>query len=133
MSPQVSPILKPLADAIDGLDLPVDNDVLAQAFGLADRLNAKLVGAVGEHDGAEVWRNDGAPSMTAWLRHRASHTSRDAARCTKTARRLRQLPVTTAAYRDGALSGGRCRPSSPTCATAPPACSPSTRPSSSPG
>src|ERR687892_590320 len=107
MSPQVSAVLQPLADAIDGLDLPVDNDVLAQAFGLADRLHAKLVAAVGEHDGAEVWRNDGATSMTAWLRHRASHTSSDAARCTKTARRLRQLPVTAAAYRDGALSGGQ--------------------------
>ena len=68
VSPQVSPILQPLADAIDGLDLPVDNDLLAQAFTLADRLNAKLVAAVGEHDGAEVWRNDGATSMTAWLR-----------------------------------------------------------------
>ena len=107
MSQQVSAILRPLADAIDGLDLPVDNDLLAQAFGLADRLHAKLVDAVGEHDGAEMWRNDGATSMTAWLRHRASHTSRDAALCTKTARRLRQLPVTAAAYRDGALSGGQ--------------------------
>src|ERR687892_557979 len=107
MSPQVSAVLQPLADAIDGLDLPVDNDVLAQAFGLADRLHAKLVAAVGEHDGAEMWRDDGATSMTAWLRHRASHTSRDAALCTKTARRLRQLPVTAAAYRDGVLSGGQ--------------------------
>ena len=59
MSPQVSSLLQPLADAIDGLDLPVDNDLLAEAFGLADRLNAKLVAAVGEHDVAEVWRNDG--------------------------------------------------------------------------
>ena len=107
MSEQVSATLQPLADAIEGLDLPVDNDLLAQAFTLADRLNAKLVAAVGEHDGAEVWRNDGATSMTAWLRHRAQSTSRDAARCTKTARRLRQLPVTAAAYGDGALSGGQ--------------------------
>ncbi|HZA77454.1 MAG TPA: DUF222 domain-containing protein, partial [Acidimicrobiales bacterium] len=107
MSEQVSAVLQPLADAIDGLDLPVDNDVLAQAFGLADRLHAKLVAAVGEHDGAEVWRNDGATSMTAWLRHRASHTSRDATLATKTARRLRQLPVTSAAYGEGRLSGGQ--------------------------
>src|SRR5918995_342827 len=107
MSPQVSTLLQPLADAIDGLDLPVDNDLLAQAFGLTDRLNAKLVAAVGEHDVAEVWRNDGATSMTAWLRHHAHHTSRDATLGTKTARRLHQLPVTAAAYRDGTLSGGQ--------------------------
>src|SRR5919106_1724901 len=107
MSEQVSAVLQPLADAIDGLDLPVDNDLLAQAFGLADRLHAKLVAAVGEHDGAEVWRNDGATSMTAWLRHRAQTTTRDATLATKTARRLRQLPVTSAAYGEGRLSGGQ--------------------------
>src|ERR671919_2164385 len=101
MSPQVSATLQPLADAIDGLDLPVNNNLLAQAFGLADRLHAKLVAAVGEHDVAEVWRNDGATSMTAWPRHRASHTSRDAALATKTARRLRRLSVTSAAYGEG--------------------------------
>jgi Domain of unknown function (DUF222) len=107
MFPQVNAILQPLAGAIDRLDLPVDNDLLAEAFALADRLNAKLIAAVGEHDVAEMWRNDGAISMTAWLRHRAHNTSRDAALCAKTARRLRQLPVTAAAYREGRLSGGQ--------------------------
>jgi hypothetical protein len=72
-----------------------------------DRLNAKLVAAVGEHDAAELWRNHGATSMTAWLRHHTRRSGRDAARCTKTARRLRQLPVTAAAYHDGVLSGGQ--------------------------
>ncbi|HZA75822.1 MAG TPA: DUF222 domain-containing protein, partial [Acidimicrobiales bacterium] len=51
--------------------------------------------------------NDGATSMTAWLRHRAQSTSRDATLATKTARRLRQLPVTAAAYGEGRLSGGQ--------------------------
>jgi hypothetical protein len=60
MSEQVSSILEPLADAIDALDLPTDGTVLAEAFALADRLNAKLLAAVGEHDAAEQWRNDGA-------------------------------------------------------------------------
>jgi hypothetical protein len=40
--------------------------VLTDAFTLADRLNAKLLAAVGEHDTAELWRNDGATSMIAW-------------------------------------------------------------------
>ena len=107
MSGQVSRILEPLADAIGELDLPVDSAVLTEAFALMDRLNAKLLAAVGEHDAAELWRNDGATSMTAWLRHHTRHAGRDAARCAKTARRLRQLPVTATAYRDGVLSAGQ--------------------------
>jgi hypothetical protein len=107
MSGQVSRILEPLAEAIDNLDMPVDNVVLAEAVVLADRLNAKLLAAVGDHDVAEVWRTDGATSMTTWLRHHARRSARDAALCTKTARRLRELPVTAAAYRDGVLSSGQ--------------------------
>jgi hypothetical protein len=95
---QVSSTLKTLSDAIDELDLPVDSWVLVEAFALADRLNAKLLAAVGEHDAAELWRNDGATSMTAWLRHHTRQSGRDAARCAKTAHRLRQLPVTAGAY-----------------------------------
>jgi Domain of unknown function (DUF222) len=106
MSGQVSAILEPLADAIDYLDLPVESAALTEAFALADRFNAKLLAAVAEHDAAELWHNDGATSMTAWLRHHTRRSGRDAARCTKTARRLRELPVTAGAYRDGVLSGG---------------------------
>jgi hypothetical protein len=106
---QVSGILEGLAAAIDDLDLPADSAVLTQAFALADRLHAKLLAAVGEHDAAERWRDDGATSMTAWLRHHTRQSGRDAARCTNTARRLRQLPVTAAAHRDGVLSGGHIR------------------------
>jgi Domain of unknown function (DUF222) len=107
MSRQVNATLERLAEAIDHLDLPIDNSVLMQVFALADRLNAKLVAAVGEHDKTEQWRSDGATSMTAWLRHHARRSARDATTCTKTARRLRELPVTSAAYRDGVLSGGQ--------------------------
>jgi hypothetical protein len=45
--------------------------------------------------------------MTAWLRHYAGRSGREAAVCTRTARRLRQLRVTAAAYGDGTLSGGQ--------------------------
>jgi hypothetical protein len=106
MSGQVSSILEGLAQAIDDLDLPVDSGVLTEAFALADRFNAKLLAAVGEHDAAEVWRDDGSTSMTAWLRHHTRRSGRDAARCARTARRLRALPATAAAYRDGVLSSG---------------------------
>jgi hypothetical protein len=107
MPGQVSSILEPLAGAIEDLNLPTDGVVLTEAFALADRLNAKLLAAVGGHDAAEVWRNDGATSMTAWLRHHTRQSGRQAARCAKTARRLHVLPVTAAAYRDGGLSGGQ--------------------------
>jgi Domain of unknown function (DUF222) len=107
MSGQVNSILEDLADAIDRLNLPVEGSVLTEAFALADRLNAKLLAAVGEHDVAELWRNDGATSMTAWLRHHTQQSGRQAARCARTARRLRELPATAAAYRDGVLSGGQ--------------------------
>jgi len=98
--------LERLARAIDDLELPVDSGVLTEAFALADRLNAKLLAAVAEHDPGEVWRNDGATSMTAWLRHHTRRSGRDAARCARTARRLRELPVIAAAYGDGVLSAG---------------------------
>jgi Domain of unknown function (DUF222) len=107
VSRQVNSALQPLADAIDNLDLPIDSVVLTEAFALVDRLNAKLLAAVAEHDATELWRNDGATSMTAWLRHHTRQSGRDAAVCTRTAHRLRELPVTAAAYRDGALSGGQ--------------------------
>ena len=95
--------------AVDDLDLPVDCGVLTEAFALVDQLNAKLPAAVGEHDAVELWRNEGATSMTAWLRHHTRRSGRDAARRARTARRLRQLPVTAAAHRDGVLSSGQVR------------------------
>jgi hypothetical protein len=107
MSRQVNRTLDRLARAIDDLDLPVDNAVLTDAFALADRFNAKLLAAVGQHDAAELWRDDGASSMTAWLRHHTRRSGREAAACAKAARRLQQLPVTAAAYRHGVLSGGQ--------------------------
>jgi hypothetical protein len=107
MSGQVSSVLQRLAGVIDELELPIDGGVLTEAFALADRLNAKLLAAVGEHDAAELWREDGATSMTAWLRHHTRKSGRDAAGCARTARRLRQLPVTARAYRDGVLSSGQ--------------------------
>lgn len=61
MPGQVNSILEPLADAIARLDLPIDSVVLTEAFALVDQLNAKLWAAVGEHDAAELWRNDAPP------------------------------------------------------------------------
>ena len=96
-----------LAEAIDDYTIPLDGDALAEAFALADRLQAKLVDAVAGFDTAQLWDIDGATSMTAWLRDRAGLTGRRARHLTSTARRLRSLPVTAAAWETGELSGGQ--------------------------
>ncbi len=63
--------------------------------------------AVGHFDADGGWEVEGATSMTAWLRQRGRMTSREAARMSSTARRLRRLALTAAAYRRGELSGGQ--------------------------
>jgi hypothetical protein len=62
---------------------------------------------VGSFDRGEGWREDGATSMTAWLRHQGRMSSGQASRTARTARRLCDLLVTAGAYRDGVLSGGQ--------------------------
>ncbi|HEV7759308.1 MAG TPA: DUF222 domain-containing protein, partial [Acidimicrobiales bacterium] len=60
-----------------------------------------------DFDAGEAWRADGATSTTAWLGHQTRQSRRDASWCARTARRLRDLPVTAAAYLDGSLSTGQ--------------------------
>jgi len=96
-----------LDQAIEKLDIPVDGGALTRCFELLDRFQAKVTTAVGEFDRSEGWKESGATSMTAWLRHHARRSHRDAANCARTARRLAELPVTAGAYRDGSLSGGQ--------------------------
>ncbi|HYI62300.1 MAG TPA: DUF222 domain-containing protein [Acidimicrobiales bacterium] len=100
-------VLDELNEAIDGLDLPVDGDVLAGAFRLLDRLTAKVSEAAGAFDAAELWNGEGAASLASWLRVRAGLSNRAATRHASTARRLRDCPVTRRAWVDGALSGGQ--------------------------
>ncbi|MGI9120803.1 MAG: hypothetical protein ACR2G7_11900 [Acidimicrobiales bacterium] len=52
---------------------------------------------------------DAATSMTAWLQDRARMTRGDAARSVASAKRLRAVPLTSAAATDGALSGGQVK------------------------
>ena len=62
---------------------------------------------MGAFDASGLWDLDSATSMTAWLRASAAMTSRSAGRLSLLARRLHQLPTTSAAYRDGVLSSGQ--------------------------
>ena len=96
-----------LLEAIDQLDIPVDSAALTQCFRLYDLYTAKLTGAVGAFNLAEAWRDSGATSMTAWLRHHCRRSGKEAASFSRTARRLAQLPGVAAAYGDGRLSTGQ--------------------------
>ena len=89
-----------LEATIAALDIPVDAAALARCLGLLDQLTAKVTDGVSSFDRAEAWRASGAVSMTAWLRS-AGSSPRDAHVLATTAKRLDDLPVLAAAYRDG--------------------------------
>jgi hypothetical protein len=96
-----------LREMIKALDIPVSGEALVTSFELIDLLTARVLEVVGVFDVGEGWRAEGATSATAWLRDKIRQSRRDASRCARTARRLRELPVTAAAYREGSLSGGQ--------------------------
>jgi hypothetical protein len=100
-------VLEALAGAVEELELSVDGPTLLAAIALRDRLDAKIAAAAGEFDHHSLWDLDAATSLTAWLRDRASMTANAAGRLAARGRRLRVLPVTTAAAANGSLSGGQ--------------------------
>jgi hypothetical protein len=99
--------LADLAETVETLDLPVDVDTLAEVLSIADRLQAKIARLASEVDSAGLWQIDCSSTLTGWLRHRGRMTSPTAASLARTARRVRQLPVTAQSWEDGALSGGQ--------------------------
>lgn len=96
-----------LAGAIDDLEVPAHGDALVEVLVLVDRLSAKVSAVVGEFDAEGGWEVEGATSAAAWLRSRAGMTHANAAAIVRTAKRLRSLPVTSAAWSRGELSGGQ--------------------------
>ncbi|MDQ3570632.1 MAG: HNH endonuclease [Actinomycetota bacterium] len=96
-----------LAEEIDELEVPADGAAITAAVALCDRLEAKIASAVGAFDAASLWDLDAATSMTAWLRHHAGMTRKDAARSAGLGRRLRQLPVTSGAWESGQIGSGQ--------------------------
>ena len=105
-------VLELLADAVEGLDpstIGTSPGTLAEAFGLFDRLRARLSEAVGVFDTSGLWAVDGATSMTAWLKVFARLSGTNAAGFTGLARRLRSMPATTRALTDGRLSTDQVR------------------------
>jgi hypothetical protein len=96
-----------LADEVRNLTVPVDGPALAELLSVRDQLDAVVCEAVGAFDAAGLWDVDAATSLHAWLRVHAGMTNHQAAREARRARKLRQLPGTLEAWRDGTLSGGQ--------------------------
>jgi hypothetical protein len=100
-------MLTRLREEIEEVEIfPVAGE-LKEALELRSRLDAKISSAVADFDAAGLYELDQATSMTAWLRHEARMTSRDAGRMTSIAKGLRALPVTRGAWEDGTLSAGQ--------------------------
>jgi hypothetical protein len=100
-------VLEDLTGAVEGLDVPADRDVVAAAFALRSRLDAALAAAVARLRTERGFAPDGATSTVAWLRDRGGLTRRSAAHTVAVASRVADLPVTSAAWRDGTLSEGQ--------------------------
>ncbi|MFN2607662.1 MAG: hypothetical protein ABR511_07160, partial [Acidimicrobiales bacterium] len=60
-------MLAELRRAVEGLDIGVDGDAIAEVLALRSLLDARLAGAIGAFDRAKLWDLDGHTSMVAWL------------------------------------------------------------------
>ena len=100
-------VFEELVEAVEEWEIPSDSAALVAALRLQDRVAAKVTMAVAAFDANGSWDVDGDTSMTAWLRHHGTMTSRDATVSARTGRRLRAAPVTADAWVDGTLSGGQ--------------------------
>jgi hypothetical protein len=96
-------VFETLATGIHELSIPLCDEAITEVLALRDRLAAKISDAVSDFDRAGLWDLDSATSMTAWLRQYGAMTKREAGR----AKKLRELPVTSAAWQAGELSGGQ--------------------------
>jgi hypothetical protein len=100
-------MLGTLREAIEDLEIVPSSDELAEVLALQSRLESKVSAAVASFDTLKLWELDYQTSMGAWLRAHGHLTSRDAARTSGVAKRLRALPVTRAAWEQGSLSSGQ--------------------------
>src|SRR4051794_38506976 len=97
-------MLSDLAEAVTGLNIPVHGESIAQALALRDMLDARISEAVGEYDHQGLAIVEGATSTTGFVKQCGAA---NAVSLVKNARRLRDLPVVSQAWRDGRLTGGQ--------------------------
>ena len=96
-----------LERAVREADIAVTGAELSKLVAISEQLQALIVESVSQFDADTQWAYDGAVSMAGWL---ATHTGLSRGRAggmTAVARRLRGLPVTSAAWRNGELSSGQ--------------------------
>jgi hypothetical protein len=96
-----------LAAAVESPLVPAHGAALADCFQHYDRLFAAVTMGVAEVDRSGEWELDGSVNMAVWMRQHLGVTTQTANRMIKTARRLRDLPVTARAWLEGELSSGQ--------------------------
>jgi hypothetical protein len=96
-----------LREAIEEVEPAADERELAELLALRDRLDARIAERVDEVDRAELWRGDGSPSMTSWLKRHAGMTGKRARDCTRAGRLVGRCPAVRDAWRSGRLAGGQ--------------------------
>src|SRR5689334_10827853 len=97
-------MLSDLADVITGLEIPVHGESIAHALALRDQLDARISEAVAEYDHQGLAIVEGATSTTGFVKQCGAP---NAVSLVKNARRLRDLPVVSTAWREGRLTGGQ--------------------------
>jgi HNH endonuclease len=90
-------------------EVPVDTEGLTSAMRVSDRYAARVTVAVGEYTVGREWDRQGYANPVQWLKHAAGMTGPDAYRMVQEARKLRSLPVLTAAWLAGEVTGGQVR------------------------
>jgi hypothetical protein len=95
-------------DAIVAAAAGPDEEILALTD-LIDRAQARLVDRAGAFDAAQGHKADGAYSFACWLRARADVTRAESLQLERLARRLRTMPATQEALKDGKLSVAKAR------------------------
>ena len=78
-------------------------------FAARNRLDGEIQRRLGVFDARRYGEADGAPSTASWLRGRCLQAGQEASARVKTARLLRQLPVTAAALAAGLISLAHAR------------------------
>ena len=99
--------IKELAAVLDCFQVaPVAREI-EELLAQQDRLAAMVSEALGAFDAGGGWAEDGSLSLSAWLVAHGRRSRKEAYREAVTAKRLAQLPVTAAAWSQGALSSSQ--------------------------
>ncbi len=99
--------LQVLREAIEGLDLAVHGDAVAEAFELIDRLTARVTQAAADYTRDGGHERDGHPNASAFFRQRCQMTLHESRKVAKQAKRVAAWPELGEAWRSGRISGAQ--------------------------